>query len=143
MKAFIESQFNYCSLIWMFHSREINNKINNLHERALHITYKDTESSFEELLVKDNSVSMHHRNIQRLATELYKDKNGFSPEIIKEIFTERDMRYNIRGQSDLILPNPKTVSFGTESVKFLGPKIWNIIPNPINNASSLFLLNKK
>ena len=55
MKAFIESQFNYCSLIWMFHSREINNKINNLHERALHITYKDTESSFEELLVKDNS----------------------------------------------------------------------------------------
>ena len=40
-----------------------------------------------------------------------------SPEIIKEIFTERDMRYNIRGQSDLILPNPKTVSFGTESVK--------------------------
>ena len=127
----------------MFHSREINNKINNLHERALHIKYKDTESSFEELLVKDNSVSMHHRNIQRLATELYKVKNGFSPEIIKEIFTERDMRYNIRGQSDLILPNPKTVSFGTESVKFLGPKIWNIIPNPINNASSLFLLNKK
>ena len=56
----------------MFHSREINNKINNLHERALRITYKDTESSFEELLVKDNSVSMHHRNIQRLATELYK-----------------------------------------------------------------------
>ena len=48
---------------------------------------------------------MHHRNIQRLATELYKVKNGFSPEIIKEIFTERDMRYNIRGQSDLILPN--------------------------------------
>ena len=61
MKAFIESQFNYCSLIWMFHSREINNKINNLHERALHITYKDTESSFEELLVKDNSVSMRHK----------------------------------------------------------------------------------
>ena len=57
MKAFIESQFNYCSLIWMFHSREINNKINNLRERALRITYKDTESSFEELLVKDNSVS--------------------------------------------------------------------------------------
>ena len=62
----------------MFHSREINNKINNLHERALRIAYKDTESSFEELLVKDNSVSMHHRNIQRLATEPYKDKNMVS-----------------------------------------------------------------
>ena len=32
MKAF-ESQFNYCPLIWMFHSRDVNNKINHLHER--------------------------------------------------------------------------------------------------------------
>ena len=37
MKKFIESQFNYCPLIWMFHSRTINNKINRLHERTLRI----------------------------------------------------------------------------------------------------------
>ena len=34
MKAFIESQFGYCPLVWMFHSRTLNNRINNLHERA-------------------------------------------------------------------------------------------------------------
>ena len=41
MKAFIESQFSYCPLIWMFHSRTLNNKINRLHERALRIVYSD------------------------------------------------------------------------------------------------------
>ena len=41
MKAFIESQFNYCPLIWMFHSRIINNKINRIHERVLRLVYSD------------------------------------------------------------------------------------------------------
>ena len=55
MKIFIESQFNYCPLIWMFHSRTINNEINHLYERALRIVYSDCKSSFEGLLMKDNS----------------------------------------------------------------------------------------
>ena len=55
MKTFIESQFNYCQLIWMLHSRTINNKINHLHERALRIVCSDFKSSFEVLLIKDNS----------------------------------------------------------------------------------------
>ena len=72
MKAFITSQFGYCPLIWMFHSRALNNKINSIHERALRITYNDRTSTFEELLNKDNSASIHHRNLQLLVTELYK-----------------------------------------------------------------------
>ena len=55
MKTFIESQFNYCQLIWMLHSRTINNKINHLHERALRIVCSDFKSSYEVLLIKDNS----------------------------------------------------------------------------------------
>ena len=49
MKAFITSQFGYCPLIWMFHSRTLNDKINSIHERALRITYNDRTSTFEEL----------------------------------------------------------------------------------------------
>ena len=77
MKAFFMAQFSYCPLTWMFHSRKLNNKINKLHERCLRIVYSDNTSSFEELLETDNSVSVHHRNIQVLATELYKIVNGF------------------------------------------------------------------
>ena len=50
MKPFIESQFGYCPLIWMFHSRGLNNKINSIHERALRITYYDKPSLHGELL---------------------------------------------------------------------------------------------
>ena len=72
MKAFIESQFAYCPLVWMFYSRTLNNRTNKLHERALRLVYKDTHLTFNELLRKDNSFTIHHRNLQKLATEMYK-----------------------------------------------------------------------
>ena len=67
MQAFFNSQFSYCPLVWMFYSRQINTKINNLHFRALRMVYRDETSSFEELLKKDGSVTVHHRNLQLLA----------------------------------------------------------------------------
>ena len=60
------SHFCYCPLIWMFHDRATNNRISKTHERTLRIVYRDTESSFDELLAKDNSVSVHQRNLQLL-----------------------------------------------------------------------------
>ena len=74
MKACIESQFAYCPLIWMFCQRSSNTRINHLYERALRIVYNDNESTFEDLLKKDNSVSIHHKNIRLLGIELYKVK---------------------------------------------------------------------
>ena len=70
LKTFIESQFSYCPLIWMFHSRKLNHKINHIHERALRLVYNDYTSTFENLLLIDGSVSIHHRNIQKVATEM-------------------------------------------------------------------------
>ena len=59
MKTFIESQFNYCPLLWMFHSRTLNNKINKLHERALRIVYRNDDLTFQELLDKDGAITIH------------------------------------------------------------------------------------
>ena len=59
MKSYIISQFNYCPLIWMLHNRALNNKINHIHERALRIVYDDHSSSFDDLLNKDKSVTIH------------------------------------------------------------------------------------
>ena len=50
LRVFIESQFSYYPLIWMFYSRTLNNKINRLHEKALRIVYGDYKSRFDELL---------------------------------------------------------------------------------------------
>ena len=86
MKTFIESQFNYFPLIWMFHSQTIDNKINRLHERALRIVYSDFKTSFAGLLMKGNSFSIHDRNIQSLAMEIYKFLNGLSLSILNNVF---------------------------------------------------------
>ena len=56
IKASITFQFNYCSLTWMFHSRQLNNGINQIHERTLRLVYKDNNKlNFHELLALDNS----------------------------------------------------------------------------------------
>ena len=74
MKAFLSSQFGYCPLVWMFHSGKLNCRVYKLHERTLRIVCQDYASSFTELLEEDNSTTIHNRNIQLLATELFKVK---------------------------------------------------------------------
>ena len=72
----LHSQFNYCPLIWRFHSQALNNKINHLQEIVLRIAaYSDYKSSLNELLQKDNSFTIHHRNIQSLSIKIYKFLN--------------------------------------------------------------------
>ena len=135
MKAFIESQFGYCPLVWMFHSRSLNNKINRIHERALRITYNDKSSNFQELLDKDNSVTIHHRNIRTLAIETYKFLQGLSPPLFNEIF--RELSCSLRGDNPLTRRRVNSVRHGTESVSFLAPKIWDILPKEIKDSRTL------
>ena len=89
MNAFFSAQLNYPT-IWMFHSRSLNNKTNRLHERCLRMIYNDKQSNFGELLVRDNSVSIHHRNIQRLTIQMHIVANGMSPDIRSDVFQLRE-----------------------------------------------------
>ena len=110
MKAFITSQFGYCPLVWMFHSRRNNNRINTLHERSLRLTYKDYNSTFEELLEKDKSVSIHQRNLQVFAILLYKVINNLSPKLIREMFyVDNEPYYNLRYNPEFQTINIHTV----------------------------------
>ena len=107
----------------MFHSRSLNNKINSLHERALRITYADRSSSFENLLKKDNTFSIHHRNIQALATEMFKVKNNIVPEIMKKNFAPKMSSYDLRSNNSFKRRKVNSIWHGTESVSYLSPKI--------------------
>ena len=69
-EAFAVSQVNYCPLVWMFHTKELNSPINSLHEKTLMLTYQNRNSSFDELLKLDKSVSICYRNLQYLLTEI-------------------------------------------------------------------------
>ena len=79
----------------MSHSRNLNNKIIRIHERVLRLAYQNN-SSFSELLDLDNSVTVHHKNLQVLVTEIYKVKHGIAPEIMKDIFELQRPSYNLR-----------------------------------------------
>ena len=138
MKAFVISQFNYCPLIWMFHNRALNNRINKIHERALRLVYQNKNLSFSELLELDNAVTIHQRNLQVLVTEIFKVKNNLSPEIMKQVFDFQEPYYNLRSEtSQFRRENIKTTHYGIQSVKFLGPKIWVMVPQNIKNCKSL------
>ena len=96
MKAFFNTQFNYCPLIWVPHSRQNKNKIKHLHGRCLSLIHNNNLCSYEELLKKDGSVSIHHKNIQSLAIEMFQIKYGQSPEIINDTFAQTIQYYNFR-----------------------------------------------
>ena len=87
LNDFIASQFSYCPLVCMFHSRTLNNRINKMYKKALRHVYKyETFLSLDYLLKRDKSVSIHQKNLQILETEIYKTKNNLGPEIMKDIF---------------------------------------------------------
>ena len=143
MKTFVTFQCGYCPFVWMFHSRGLNNKIIFLHERALRITYGDKSSSFQDLLKKDNSVSIHHRIIQALATEMFKVKNNIAPKIMKELFAPKLSPYDLRNSNSFKRKRVNSVWHGTESVSYLGPKIWNLVANEIKESESINAFKSK
>ena len=124
LKTFVESQFSYCPLIWMFHSRSLNNIINNVHKKALRIVHSDYKSTFQELLNKGASFSEHHINIQTSAIEIYKHIHGLLPAVMGDVFKiNRTLRYNLRTHDDFSIRVPKTVRYRTETISFLASKI--------------------
>ena len=119
IKAFIESQFGYCPLVWMCCNQSCNTRINHLHERALRIAYNDNVSSFENLLQRDQSVSIHHTNIHLLGIELYITRKNTSNHIINELFEQRNTLYNLRSQDDFTTRPISTANNGLKSLRSL------------------------
>ena len=85
----INSQFNYCLLLWMFRSRQSNNLINKVYERSLRLTYRDETKDFQKILREQIEITIHQRNLQVLMTEAYKIVNDIALPIINSLFRFR------------------------------------------------------
>jgi len=97
--AFFDCQFAYSPLAWMIHHRDSNHKINRVHEKCLRVIFNDKNSTFQELLEKNHSVCIHHKNLQTLCIEMFKVKNENSPVIFSNIFDIKDPpHYNLRNK---------------------------------------------
>ena len=86
INSFINAQFTYCPLIWMFSSKGCYKRINKIHERSPRLILNDYESSFNSLLSTLNEKAINQRCINVLLTEVYKYLNDHSPELMYEVF---------------------------------------------------------
>ena len=121
----------------MFYSRRLNNKINSTHERVLWIIYQENTSTFQKLLIKENSVSIHHKKLQVLGTKTFKIHRGLPPEIARETFVFKTSSYNLRRNDTFEKRQMHSPYHGTESLSFLGPKIWDLVPVELKQSESL------
>ena len=111
------SVFVLSTLLWMFHSRTMNNRINTLHEKALRLVYTIKPNlSFDDLLKEDKLVKIYQKNLQILATEIYKVKNYLGHNIMADVFYFVKTG-NLRNNSIMQRQANRAVYFGTEQQK--------------------------
>ena len=121
----------------MWCDKTSDNCINHLQKRALRTVYIDNISKFEKLLEEGNSVTNQIRNLRMLATGLFRTKENLAAPIIHEIFQQKNIQYNLHSQTDFQLGSVKTVNCSLKALRYLRPKIWNIVPLDIKNSETL------
>ena len=78
LNPFVISHFSYCTTVWVFYSRRLKNHINNIRESLTNYLLR-LHSTFTDLVAKDNSLTIHHTNLQKLVTKMLKVKAGIAP----------------------------------------------------------------
>ena len=143
--VFFQSQFSYCPLVWMQHSRILNNKI--YFFKMLRLICNDKNSTFHERLKKDGPVSIYTQNLRFLAQKTYTLAEGISPPIMLEIFRSGNNRgYNLWRQKTFEILFRNYVYIGTESISCSSLKVWELVPDypkSINSVTSFKEKTKK
>ena len=95
------------------------------------------ELTFEQLLMLDKSYCIHHRNLQKLAVEMFKVKHNIAPKPIQNLFPIYENVFNLRSERCWKSSNVRTVGFGTETLVYRGHKTWQLLPDSIRNSNTL------
>ena len=128
MNLFFNSQFNYCPLVWMLHSRSVNSKISRLQERVFFLYIVSSSGS---LLEKYGTFSIHVTNLQTLATGTFKTSESFSAPVMSELFHQKVNHYDLR--------NPCEFS-NFNVVLFMDKRVYRAL---VNSHGSCYHLNSK
>ena len=140
--AFIDSQFNYAPLLWMFCRKTLYSKIEKIHHKTLKVIYESNDT-YGNLLLQSNTVSLHQSHFRFLVTEIYKSISQLSPESMWSYFTHKDMPYNLRKGPFLGLPKTHSFYCGANAVHFRDSLIWNNLSAVVTSINSIFEFKNK
>ena len=139
INSYFYSNFNYCSLVWMFSSPKSLNKVEFLQKRALCFLYGNYVTLYEELLQKAGKETMKVNRLRSLCIEIFKLINNTNPTYMNEIFKLRRISRLVRSNYKLHLdvPTINQLSFGGKSHRYLVPKSWNLLSFHITSSENL------
>ena len=131
--VFINSQFSYASIIWMFCRKTDYLKMEEIQYKSLKIVFNSNES-FEYIILHR---TIHRKQLRQLIIEIYKSLTDLSHEFIKTFFTVKEIPYNLCNGHILNLPSARTTYYGTNSILFRACQVWNKLPHSIKQSQSL------
>ena len=135
--SYISSNFNYCSIVWMFANKTQLEKLENTNKRALRFATDKGYLSYEELCKQEKQLSVFKRCVKNAAILLYKVRKDIAPKYLNELFETQNSQYEMRDNDRLSLPSFNTVKYGKNSFMYWGAKLWNNIPDEIKRSISL------
>ena len=108
-----------------------------IHHKTLRVIYQ-SDQFYKHLLNLDNSVSLHHRHLRFLVTEIFKFVSKTYPKFTWSYFSSKNLSYNLRKGPSLSLTSAKSTVYGINSVHFKGTLIWNNLPYFVKSSASVF-----
>ena len=127
----------------MFSTRAVNHKTNRLHERELRALLNDDTSTFNGMVSKSDNTNVHVKNIKKLMIKFYKYLYRLLATIMKEVFTKRIVKYNLRNSRVTLLLNPKIKKYDTDKLAYKANKLWSMLRKRYKNLSSLYLFKSR
>lgn len=141
--SFIKSIFSYCPLTWMFTKHSNIRKLERLQHRALRFVYSDFDASYTDLLQRNNTMSVTSYLKYMLSIEVYKCVNNLSPDYLCELFENKSIKYDMRDNNKIIQRKFKSISYGYNSFKYYGAKVWNELPTDVKCCTTLREFKRK
>ena len=135
--AFINSQFNYAPLVWIFSGKTSINKTCKIYYRTLQVIRNDYQKSYDELPDINNDVNIHQKHLRILALEAFKSITHVNPVFMWSYFNANTIPYNLRNGNRLLLPSSKSVKCGNNSLIFRGSYSWNNLPLNLKSCQTI------
>ena len=137
------SNFNFCPLIWMYHGKTSNNRVDRVQSRALRILHNDFKIPYKALLERANDRKIRIKNLQKLMLQIFQCLSKEGPSFMWTFFERKHIKYELRTTNLLQIPKRKTNTYGVNSFVFKGVLLWNTLPDAIENANSTAIFKRE